>query len=179
MSVLREIKPSYTYQDYKEWDGRWELIDGEPYMMASPNKKHQRLCGKIYKAFFELLVECENCEVLISPMDYLIDEYNVVQPDVLVVCNDDENKNFVKKTPKIIFEVLSFSTSRRDKKTKYRLYEDAGVKYYCIIHPDFETMNIYKLIDGIYDEKTLLNGEGKYKFDIDECKIEFEIKEMI
>ncbi|MBF8377624.1 hypothetical protein IW967_07060 [Alicyclobacillus mali] len=33
----------YTYRDYLEWDGpeRWELIEGVPYMLASPSPLHQ------------------------------------------------------------------------------------------------------------------------------------------
>lgn len=114
------IKTSYTYEDYKFWDGRWELIDGEPIMMASPNKKHQDICLNISIALKKELHDCENCEVFIAPMDYIIDEYNVVQPDVLVVCND-ENSNFITQTPKIIFEVLSFSTAKRDRNKKHQM----------------------------------------------------------
>ena len=35
------IYPHYTYDDYKNWQGDWELIRGVPYAMApSPLKTH-------------------------------------------------------------------------------------------------------------------------------------------
>jgi hypothetical protein len=34
--------PRYTYEDYKLWEGDWELIKGYPYAMSpSPKRKHQ------------------------------------------------------------------------------------------------------------------------------------------
>jgi len=38
----------YTYEDYKRWEGDWELIEGMPYSMApAPFKRHQNLSLKI------------------------------------------------------------------------------------------------------------------------------------
>ena len=43
-----EYLPYYTYEDYKEWEGDWELIEGVPYAMApSPMKTHQALAYEI------------------------------------------------------------------------------------------------------------------------------------
>jgi len=45
--------PSYTYEDYKSWEGDWELINGIPYAMApSPIKIHQKLIISISSLFF-------------------------------------------------------------------------------------------------------------------------------
>ena len=50
MGALRvEDLPHYTYDDYKIWEGRWELIDGVAYAMApSPIFKHQNISGDIH-----------------------------------------------------------------------------------------------------------------------------------
>ena len=38
----------YTYDDYIQWDGDWELIEGHPYAMASaPMITHQALAMQI------------------------------------------------------------------------------------------------------------------------------------
>ena len=34
MSAAVKILPHYTYEDYCNWEGRWELIDGIPYAMS-------------------------------------------------------------------------------------------------------------------------------------------------
>ena len=36
----------YSYKDYKNWEGDWELIDGLPVAMApAPMVKHQKLAS--------------------------------------------------------------------------------------------------------------------------------------
>jgi len=43
-----EDLPHYTYDDYVQWEGRWEIINGIPYaMVPAPGRKHQRLSVKI------------------------------------------------------------------------------------------------------------------------------------
>jgi hypothetical protein len=34
MSSAVKILPYYTYEDYVQWEGKWELIDGIPYAMS-------------------------------------------------------------------------------------------------------------------------------------------------
>ena len=63
---------SYTFDDYQEWEGRWELIEGVAYSMApAPYPKHQRVALRIAKELGDHLV-CSNkeCEIYISPIDW-------------------------------------------------------------------------------------------------------------
>jgi len=40
----------YTYDDYKEWEESWELINGVAYAMApAPYPKHQKIVFQIGK----------------------------------------------------------------------------------------------------------------------------------
>ena len=42
------VLEKYTYEDYKQWEGDWELIDGIPQAMApSPALKHQFIIMKL------------------------------------------------------------------------------------------------------------------------------------
>jgi hypothetical protein len=42
----------YSYDDYKLWEGDWELLDGQPVSMApAPMIKHQSLSFRIRYAF--------------------------------------------------------------------------------------------------------------------------------
>ena len=99
MSLAEKYLPYYTYDDYKQWEGDWELIDGVPYAMApSPFKKHQLVAVKIVNQIFEQLKDCpEDCQVIFE-IDWIISRDTVVCPDVLLVCND-EAEDFVRKTP--------------------------------------------------------------------------------
>ena len=157
--------PYYTYTDYKEWDDKWELIDGIAYAMApAPYPKHQRVVFKISKELDKNL-KCSknNCEVYVAPIDWKIDENSVVQPDVALFCEETE-KQFFSKTPPLIVEVLSKSTALKDVTTKYKLYEKQGVLYYIIIEPNSEISDIFKLIDGEYQLMKKATKEDVYEF---------------
>ena len=168
--------PSYTYQDYKRWEGDWELIHGIPYAMApAPVKKHQKLMGIIFALFFEKLNECKNCEVLIEE-DWKIDEKNVVRPDVSIVCNDS-NPDFIAKTPKIVFEIVSPSTALKDENIKFRIYEKEGVKYYILVYPDTLIAKVYKHENFLYKKVGEFDVE-EFTFDIDECKVEISFDDI-
>ena len=48
--------PTYNYDDYLNWEGRWELINGIPYAMSPmPYPKHQRISNNISWQLTELL----------------------------------------------------------------------------------------------------------------------------
>lgn len=171
-----EDLPHYTYDDYVQWEGRWELIHGIPYaMVPMPKIKHQRMSGKIYRYLSELLDNCRECEVLL-PVDWQIYEDTVVQPDVLVVSsgsieNMDEEKLSV--PPVMVFEVLSPSTARKDRFVKYKLYEDQGVKYYCIVDPDTKSAEVFELNRESFQKKEPFK-DGKMVFELGKCEIEFD-----
>ncbi len=135
--------PQYTYDDYKQWEGNWELIEGIPYAIApSPVKKHQILLLAIGSELLSRIGDCPNCEILIDE-DWKLNSKTVLKPDVSVVC-DDNNPNYITKTPEIIFEVLSPSTTNRDEGIKLELYQLEGVKYYTLIYPDDLVAKVYK-----------------------------------
>ena len=121
----------YTYDDYWNWEGRWELIEGIAYALApTPSPKHQKTVAHICRELdANLKCSSENCEFYISPVDWKIDETTVVQPDVALFCEETE-KQFFSKTPPLVVEVLSKSTALKDVTTKKALYERMGVLYY-------------------------------------------------
>ncbi|MCK4765415.1 MAG: Uma2 family endonuclease [Candidatus Aminicenantes bacterium] len=174
-ALKTEDLPHYTYDDYVQWEGRWELIRGVPFAMApQPRIKHQRICGNIYWLLRELLGNCPKCEVL-WPVDWPVTEDTVVQPDMLIICSDSENIGVEKLevTPVVVFEVLSPSSSRKDRVIKYRLYEAAGVKYYCIVDPETDSADVFVL------QKDKYRGAEEFKeerlpFNLGPCEIEFD-----
>jgi len=176
VALKAEEFPSYTYQDYVQWEGDWELVDGIPYAMApSPVKKHQKLMGIIFAQFFEKLKECKTCEVLIEE-DWKIDEKNVLRPDVSIVCND-QNPNFIAKTPKIIFEIVSSSTALKDENIKFRIYQQEGVQYYILVYPDTLIAKIYKNENFQFKKVGEFDIE-EYSFDLDGCTIDIDFNNI-
>ena len=49
--------PHYTYDDYCQWEGRWELIGGIPFAMSPlPVPVHQRIGGRLFMLFEQALL---------------------------------------------------------------------------------------------------------------------------
>jgi len=168
-AVRVEDLPNYTYDDYKLWDGEWELIYGVAYAMSpAPMIEHQSISNKIARYLDETFQDCEKCLSLL-PVDWKIDEETVVQPDNLVICHKPTHKAYLTKAPKIIFEVLSKSTASKDKNLKYRLYEQEGVEYYIIVNPDDKIAKVYQLKDGKYI-KLLDATDESVEFSLGACK---------
>src|SRR5438094_10193330 len=75
-----------TYRDYCELpdDGRrYEVHDGELSVTPAPNPRHQRLVGALYRALFGHVRSRALGEVLLSPIDVLLSDIAIVQPDVV------------------------------------------------------------------------------------------------
>lgn len=169
--------PHYNYDDYIRWEGRWELIRGIPYaMVPAPVIKHQLISSNIIRYLGNLLKKCEKCRV-IMPVDWQISEDTVVQPDVLVVCGEDIGVEKLTVVPVIVFEVISPSTERKDKVLKYQLYENAGVKYYCIVEPDTSSVLVFELNRDEYS-RTGKFTEGGIPFDLGPCRINVDFSKI-
>ena len=154
MSLSTEAK-KYTYADYLELQGdeRWEIIDGVPYMQSEPTWQHQTM--ELVAQFRNYLSDKE-CRAFISPFDLRLpkidedDEHAtmVFQPDILVICDKSKLKGTgYCGTPEVVIEILSPTTERIDRLTKFWAYEKAGVKEYWIVAPDTKIVSVFILQD--------------------------------
>ncbi len=144
----------YSYNDYKLWEGNWELINGYPYAMSpSPKRGHQGFSGKFSRQLGNILEQekliCA-CEVYYE-LDWIVNDNTVVRPDCMVVCGDFK-EDFLTFPPQLILEISSHTTRLRDRNTKYNLYEMYGVKYYIIADCDKKTLEIFELTDNKYKQ---------------------------
>jgi len=171
--MLTEVFERYTYEDYKNWEGDWELIDGVAYAMApSPIKSYQFVVSEIIRHLGNQLENCKKCLVL-SEINWKIDDFTVVKPDVVFVC-EDLSSEYISSTPKIIFEVVSPSTKLKDEKIKFEIYKKEGVKYYVLIYPKELKAKVYKLTNGEYIKE---EDKKVYHFDV-ECNIDIDFEKI-
>ncbi|MCF6189013.1 MAG: Uma2 family endonuclease [Cocleimonas sp.] len=160
----------YTYNDYCLWEGKWELIEGMPMAMTpSPIIKHQALATKVSYELVKSIGNCEQCLVL-SEEDWKISNDTVVKPDVVLIC-DEPNDKYITKAPEIAVEIISPSTAKRDEVFKFELYEKEKVLYYIIIYPDDLKAKLYHLIEGKYVKQGDFSKET-YDFEDTSCKAE-------
>lgn len=170
MAIADKYRPQFTYEDYCQWEGRWELIDGMPYAMSpAPVPFHQEINGILHSLFFNALKKyCGSCKVYI-PIDWKINEKTVVQPDLLVVCKEIKN-NYLDFPPVLIIEILSPSTAFKDRHEKFELYEEQGVKYYLIVDPRFKKIEIYELTENRYQPVSI--NPAMFEFILDnDCRL--------
>jgi len=153
-SILKPKTQCYTVADYLSWDDdeRWELIDGVAYNMSpAPTIKHQDIALN-FASLLRNRLKGKPCKPFIAPVDVVLSEHDVVQPDALVVCDPKKitPKNIL-GAPDFVLEVLSPSTSRKDMREKKALYERAGVAEYLVLDP----LELYALLFR-------LDAEGRY-----------------
>jgi len=165
---------NYTYDDYLRWEGEWELIDGYPVSMApAPMRIHQNIATEILfllKSSFDE-ESCPEC-ILSYENDWKISEETILRPDIVLVC-DDEHESYLTKAPKIIVEVLSPSTAKKDETIKFDIYQEEGVQYYILAYPDDLKAKVYSLKDGRYIKVGDYTHE-KLEFDDLECDINLD-----
>ena len=118
---------------------------------------------------------CADCKVY-QPIDYKIDEYTVVQPDLLIVCKPIKKK-FLDFPPALVVEILSDSTKEKDREVKYSLFEKEGIPWYLMVDPDKETVEIYQLKTKKYHKIEIVHDES-FTFNIGTCKAPVVMKEI-
>lgn len=166
-SVALNYDKQFTWADYLGWpdDERWEIINGIAYDMSpSPSFKHQdtvRLLAHSLSNHFQ----GKKCTPIISPMDLKLDDFNVVQPDLMVVCEPNQIKDkHIEGPPTLIIEVLSPSNAANDRVRKMNLYAKFGVKEYWIVTPFPPLVEVYILegkhyyLHGGYEEIDVLKS---------------------
>lgn len=159
--LKKRTERRYSWQDYLTWpeEERWEVIDGVAYNMTpSPTSRHQIVAGNVHRILGNKL-QGKSCRPFIAPLDVYLDDFNFVQPDVFVVCDENKIKEKIYGAPDLIIEVLSPATSLKDKREKKILYEKFGVKEYIIVYPDEMFIERYGLAESKFKEPDILGPE--------------------
>lgn len=141
--ALPRYVPSYTVDDYTQWEGRWELWSGIPVAMSpSADKRHQKLAGELHHLLKSALKRhgCLDCEVYFE-LDWRVCNDTVFRPDLLIVYGDTSSR-YIEKTPVLVAEILSQSTRQRDLIYKRESYLQLGVLYYVIVDPERESVEL-------------------------------------
>lgn len=137
---------------------RVELIDGEFFVTAAPNLNHQRVIRNLIVLLQPQVEKLGLGEVFQSPVDVVLSDEDVVQPDVLFLstAHKDRLENLVNGAPDLAVEVLSPPHTERDRIVKRDLYLESGVAEYWIADPETHTIEVRRRrgddweIQGVY-----------------------------
>ncbi|MCY4653319.1 MAG: Uma2 family endonuclease [Dehalococcoidia bacterium] len=149
-------KAKYTYEDYLNTpEGeRYELIDGELILVASPNEEHQFASIRLGSRMYFYVDEGELGWVFQAPFDIVFSDTEVVQPDIMFISKEREHIRTganVRGAPDLVVEILSPSSLRRDWGYKRELYAKYGVKEYWIADPVHKMVSVMLLKDGVLE----------------------------
>ena len=151
--AARKLEGRFTWANYRTWphDERWELIGGEAYGMSpSPTVRHQRIQRDLVSSLLPHFRKGP-CEVLAAPLDVKLSDEDVVQPDVLVVCEKSQiQRTHVEGAPALVVEIVSDHSAAHDRVRKCRLYARAGVREYWIVTPHPSMVEVLSLDGGSY-----------------------------
>jgi Uma2 family endonuclease len=136
-----ELGP-YREADYLELpeQPRCELLYGRLPVTPAPTVRHQLVVFAVARLLHEFASQHGGYSV-ISPVDVVLAEHSIVQPDVIYVSPDRAGilRQRVEGAPDLVVEILSPATARRDLGEKLRLYAEFGITEYWIVDPILET----------------------------------------
>lgn len=155
-----DLSKRYSYSDYLKWQfsERLELLKGYIHKMSpAPSRRHQKLVHNLDRLFGNYLWKIP-CEVYPAPFDVRLPQkgepetYTVLQPDLSIIC--DKNKlddRGCVGAPDLVIEILSPGNTHKEMRLKYDIYEEAGVKEYWVVQPEYYNMIIYISKDGKFE----------------------------
>ena len=148
------------------YDFKTELINGKTfYMSPSASPIHGMIIGNIYMILANYL-KGKPCRVFTDTIDVYLDENNRVIPDVSVLCDKTKfTDRGYEGVPKLIVEVISPSSVKRDRIEKKVLYECMGVTHYWLIDPKNKNIEIYNLVDGVYVLEDIYTDYDAYELE--------------
>jgi Uma2 family endonuclease len=130
---------------------QYELLDGLLLVSPAPVPVHQRAVGRL-AVMLSAACPSKGMEVFVAPLDWQPDERTSLQPDLLVVRDEDVEPKNIRKPLLLAVEVLSASTRRKDLVLKRSKYEDVGVPSYWVVDPEAPAVTVHELQDGRYAE---------------------------
>lgn len=146
----------YQLPDYQD-NTLIQLIDGEVVIGMAPNVKHQKIVREIMFLFMTIAKQQQG-EAFDSPIEVYLDEYNIYEPDVVYLIPNSNcaiTEKHLRGAPDLVVEVLSPSTAKHDRSTKFQAYQQHGVDEYWIVDPVHETIEVWQQANNRFN---LLNA---------------------
>ena len=139
----------YSVRDYmnlpESEERRYELIEGEMYMVPSPTTGHQRTAVELETVLVGFVRSRGLGEVLHAPLDVVLSDEDVLQPDIMFVSKHRSSivtSSNIQGAPDLVVEILSPGTAKRDRTIKRARYGRFGVREYWIVDPESKSLEV-------------------------------------
>lgn len=158
------LRRMLTYSDYlaiPEDGKRREILAGTLIVTPAPRPLHQRVVRRLTTLLDAYFGGAAKGEVFAAPIDLLLTEHDVLQPDLLVV--DDRaliTDRGIEGPPLLVVEVLSKATAAHDRGPKLQRYAELGVRHHWLVDPDRRRVECHRLAGSVYERTVSANGDA-------------------
>ena len=154
-SLTAESKPTAhrlrTRRDFEslgEGPPYYQLIEGQLYLMASPNRFHQKIAANLFRALDREVHPHSLGEVYFAPFDVYFDFFNAHEPDLVFISKARAHiltDAGAEGAPDLVVEILSPKTARLDRHKKRLVFARAGVRELWLVDPKTRTVEQWRL----------------------------------
>lgn len=155
----------HDYMAMPEGPPYYQLIEGDLFMSPSPHWVHQRISRNIERIIDRYLETNDIGQLFHAPLDVILNETNVYQPDVLFFRHHGKaklGKRCVEGAPDFVVEILSRSTLHLDKDQKLKIYPVAGVQELWLIDPVEKTITDFHFEKSFDQPVAIHRGADKF-----------------
>lgn len=158
MTITLKNEKTWTYKDYINIsdEKRNEIIGGHIFMVPAPTPEHQDISRNIEKLILNFVEKNSLGKVYYAPIDVILDDTNIVQPDLLFISKEKiqiiNKSKGIEGAPDLVLEIISKYSKYRDRYEKKELYQKFKVKEYWIVDPYSKSIEVLSLNEnGIYE----------------------------
>ncbi len=147
LNIHNKISPDDYLLGERDAEIKHEYIDAKMFAMSGASDNHNKITQN---TAFSLTTQIRKhdfpCFAYTSDMKVKVNNKNFFYPDVMVVCDRNDTKDdYYKTSPKLIVEVLSKSTRRKDKMVKRLHYQNlASLEEYVLIEQTHCEIEVFR-----------------------------------
>ncbi len=169
MAPMELQRRRVSYDDLAQMpeDGRrYELYDGEVFVVPSPILLHQVVAMRLWRILDDYARRAGGLAVA-SPIDVIFSDYDVVQPDIVFLTAESMRTvslmDRIRQPPDLAVEVLSPSTASNDRGRKMRMFQRYGVPEYWIVDPIEKNDRDLRLAESAYGLVGTFSGSAQMR----------------
>ena len=150
------VEEFYAFTDTRPDEEKWELIDGEPILNASPSPLHQRILKNLVIALGNREREAGGKWEVLPGLGVLVSETKRPEPDLMILPNSPSVDLTRRDRDDVIvaFEIMSPSTATRDLKWKRGAYTRlSSLTHYIVIAQDAVDVVIFARDTGFAEQR--------------------------
>ncbi|HEY4921407.1 MAG TPA: Uma2 family endonuclease [Xanthobacteraceae bacterium] len=148
------VEEYFAFTDSRPDNEKWELIEGEPVLQASPTTRHQTIVANVIYCLQVIRRERRPSWIAIPGIGVRVSDTSLPEPDILIGPPADASSRECDDIV-VAIEVLSDSTADRDLRWKRKAYARLGsLMYYVVIAQDAVEVLVYARAANFAEQRT-------------------------